>query len=185
MKFKEIFFRSVLPVIIAFILYCTIGFIFIILLKSIFFKLAKLTVLYNLSTNLMIIVFGIIILIFMFIYLKIAFHFYRLKENQNTKFLYGIFEIILGLFIMTIFSLSFLSDFSATPSVLGIDLKVILGFYGGIYVIVRGLENWKKHFEYHEKSPVIFLKLNRKKSIEINLDRKTFIEKFFERMLKF
>jgi hypothetical protein len=184
LKFKEFFLRSVLPVTIAFALYCTIGFIFIILLKLIFFELAKLKVLYNLSLNLMVIVFSIIILIFMFIYLKISFYFYRLKENQNTKFLYGTFEIILGLFIMTTFSLSFLSDFSATPSVFGIDLKVILGFYGGIYVIVRGLENCKKHFEYYEKDPVIFL-FNRKKSIKINFNRKTFIEKLFERMIKF
>jgi hypothetical protein len=183
LKFKEFFLRSVLPMIIAFVLYCTTGVIFIISLKSMFIIFVEVTVRYDFPVYLTALIFTVIVTILMFIcYIRIAFYFYRLKENQNTKFLYGVFEIILGLFIMITFSVSFLPE---PLSVFGIDAKVILGFYGGIYVIVRGLENCKKHFDYYKKDPVIFFLLNRRKSIEINFDRKTPIEKFFERMIKF
>ncbi|OBW55695.1 hypothetical protein [Bacillus cereus] len=117
-------------------------------------------------------IFIAIIVVLMFISYMVIVNFYRLKQNENTRFVYGLYEVSLGMLIILVAIWSFIPnanfvDFLNT-------IKVYFYFYGGIYVGVRGLETLKKHFDYTGGKPRVYM-------VDISKERK--LEKYINKKI--
>ncbi|WP_394627022.1 MATE family efflux transporter [Bacillus cereus] len=163
-------YHNVCPVIFALGIYVLIAYVYFFLTKNFFYFVAN-----NLDISIdskayLYITFWLVVSILNVI---VAFGFYRLKQNKNTIFLYGIFEVGFGFVTVAMAGLTFIKS---PMEFWGTDIKSYFAFYASIYVIVRGFETTKKHFDGLHKTP---------KVLGIDLSKERMIERFFTRFLKF
>lgn len=170
MSIRGFFVNNLFPVLLAIFLYVVIVFAYLLGTKEIFYF-----IMLNINTTignkaLLAILFW---LVFSYCGFVVAINLYRLKQNPNTIFLYGIFEIGLGFLALSIGGLSFIIgpiDF------LGINEKSLFGFYASLYVMVRGLETTKKHYDHFKRTS---------KRVERIFNKRRFLERVFDKVLKY
>lgn len=159
---------SIFSTLLAVGLYLLLAYLFLVGLKNVFYFLAKYSTFnVDITTGIYILV----LLVFVIFYMIISFYFYRLKQNENTVLLYGAFEISFGIITIMIAGISFVGDMYVSA----IKITTFIAFYGGIYVIVRGLETTKKHYDHFNRKPIIF---------KIDISKETRIEKILSKCLK-
>ncbi|MDF9626201.1 hypothetical protein P5775_26210 [Bacillus cereus] len=99
-------------------------------------------------------------------------NFYRLKQNENTRFVYALSEVSLGMLIILVAIWSFI------PNARVVDflntIKIYFYFYGGIYVAVRGLETLKKHFDYTSVKPRVYM---------VDISKERILEKYLNKRI--
>ncbi|MGW6150863.1 hypothetical protein ACWFN4_26200 [Bacillus mycoides] len=161
---------NLFPAVLALFLYIAIAFVYLLGTKKIFYF-----IMLNVNTTidnkawLAMFFWGL----FSYWGYLVAVNLYRLKQNSNTIFLYGVFEIGLGFLTLSIGGLSFVIgpiDFW------GINEKSLFGFYASLYVMVRGLETTKKHFDHFKRTSKIFERI---------FNKRRFLERVFDKVLKY
>lgn len=170
MSIRGFFVNNLFPVLLAIFLYVVIVFAYLLGTKEIFYF-----IMLNVNTTignkaLLAMLFWILFSYWGFL---VAINLYRLKQNPNTIFLYGIFEIGLGFLALSIGGLSFIIgpiDFW------GINEKSLFGFYASLYVMVRGLETTKKHYDHFKRTS---------KRVERIFNKRRFLERVFDKVLKY
>jgi len=170
MSIRGFFVNNLFPVLLAIFLYVVIVFAYLLGTKEIFYF-----IMLNISMTI-----GNKALLAMFFWVLfsywgfvVAINLYRLKQNPNTTFLYGIFEIGLGFLALSIGGLSFIIgpiDF------FGINEKSLFGFYASLYVMVRGLETTRKHYDHFKRTS---------KRVERIFNKRRFLERVFDKVLKY
>ncbi|MGE6552452.1 hypothetical protein ACQKFK_26770 [Bacillus mycoides] len=165
--------NSIIAAILSYLLYIAIGIVCLVGIERIlFFIVQNIEVSDRVKEWLM----TATVLFFIFVYIRVGLNLYKLKYNKNTSYIYGIFEIGLGIFIVVVAGLDFLSDVSKAPAeVFGIDIKIYVYFYGGLYVMVRGFESINRYFDSVKKSP---------KFLFMDMSKERIVERFFNKMFE-
>ncbi|WP_336974949.1 hypothetical protein [Bacillus thuringiensis] len=118
-----------------------------------------------------VVIFYIIIATIMIISYMVVINFYRLKQNENIRFVYGLYEVTLGMLIIFVAICSFIPKASAADFLN--TTKIYFYFYGGIYVAVRGLETLKKHFDYAGGKPIVYMAdISKERKLEKYINKK-------------
>ncbi|MCU4770867.1 hypothetical protein [Bacillus toyonensis] len=118
-----------------------------------------------------VVIFFIIIATIMIISYRVVINFYRLKQNENIRFVYGLYEVTLGMLIILVAICSFIPKASAADFLN--TTKIYFYFYGGIYVAVRGLETLKKHFDYAGGKPIVYMAdISKERKLEKYINKK-------------
>ncbi|PGB42846.1 hypothetical protein [Bacillus toyonensis] len=157
---------------LAVILYTLISVVY---LKTMEYSFNKIQNIDMFSDTIKSIVYCIVLIVLACLYLTVAHTLYRLKQNKSTVFLYGLFEIALGVVTLVVTGLTFLDEPSKEYNeVFGIKPVTFLAVYGSMYIVVRGMETAKKRFGEGEIAKVGL----------INLDKETRFSKFLDGWLR-
>ncbi|QDQ07181.1 hypothetical protein [Bacillus sp. BD59S] len=164
-------FRFILPVGAAYALYIFTALFYLLGVKWSFYFIAEnVGGTINFKTFISCIILGV----FMCIFLKVSHVFYRLKQNKSTVFLYGLFEYSLGLIILVTTGLIFIEEFLQKPAtIMGIKVATYTTFYGALYVMVRGLETARRHFNPEGPAKIFFM----------DITKETYVSTFFNKIL--
>ncbi|PFU80989.1 hypothetical protein COK91_16285 [Bacillus cereus] len=148
------------------ILYLSISIVCFYIISKVFMFLDNSNIVLLRIPGFMMVVIGLVIGCY-----KIVINFYRLKQNKSTMYIYGLFELGLGMITILIAMLSAIpkEEFGHILN----SIKVYLYFYGGIYVAVRGLETMKKHYDNIQEKPIIYREdISKERKLEKILYRK-------------
>ncbi|MGE7630528.1 hypothetical protein [Bacillus cereus] len=171
-NFKRIIFSTYILIFLAFVTYIAISILYLVGIKKSLLVLRDMPGIVDWFRVLL--AFGITVF-WSIPCFKLTHTFYRLKKNKNTTLLYGAFEYLLGIITLVAAGLNFIDSTSEAPIVIaGVELKTYFAFYGGMYVMVRGLENAHKYFKEDEHAVVFFMKIS----------EETYISKFLIEKLK-
>lgn len=172
-KLKNGFLKLFLSISAAYVLYIFISVLYLFGLKWSFYFIAE-----NIDINNQFkpYICYILIGIYVIIFFKITHIFYRLKQNKNTVFLYGLFEYSFGVVILVTAGLTFIDEFlEKSSTILGIKWTTYITFYGAIYVMVRGLETMNRYFNLERSAKILF----------IDLKKETYISSLFNKFMEF
>ncbi|MBJ7945114.1 MULTISPECIES: hypothetical protein [Bacillus cereus group] len=160
-------FKRITLAVMAIVFYIFISVFYLLVMKDVYYIIKNTEIISDITKN---IVYLIIVFILAYGYLKVAHTLYRFKQNKNTLFLYALFEIGLGIVTVVVTGWAFLDE----PSNGGIKPVTFLGFYGGMYVIIRGMETARKNFSEGEKPEVFFM----------DLSKETILSNFFNKYIR-